>query len=568
MWRCAVFLVCSLVVVACGEDWRIVNIDQGPVRGYLHPDRTYYSFFNIPYATAPTGTDRFKAPLPAPVFLSTFDAVNRNIICPQPFGTLQMQEDCLVANVFVPNAEATNLPVLVVVHGGAYQLGHGLAENFQNFVREKHLILVTFNYRLGVHGFLCLGTEGAPGNAGLKDQVALLRWVNRNIASFGGNPDDVTLAGCSAGSGSVDFLTISSLTQGLFKKAILESGISTGATGTQIDAIQNAKDYAKVLNFNDVDDLDKLEEFYRTASFQLLASRVDQIINNPDVTTRFAPCVERDIGQERVIMDSPMNIKTGGNYTKVPLLYGFTNMEGAMRLPSFDDWKVRMNDKFSDFLPAELHFESEEVKEEVAQKVKQFYFGNDPVSEENIVSYILYFTDVLFSYPMLRSLSSRVEALGDTIYLFEYSFVDEDTPSFPHTQVRGADHCHQFVAVMDHDVSHRTDEFKRMQHLLREYWISFIKNGSPSSSNLSLPTWVPANSARSPHLSLGPVLQLKDDILEGRADFWDPIYDEYYRGPVIPSPEPESEPTTDGAVTQMISNILYVAVILTIYLAL
>lgn len=144
-----------------------------------------------------------------------------------------------------------------------------------------------------------------------------------------------------------------------------------------------------------------------------------------------------------------MNVMKQGNYTKVPLLYGFTNMEGAMRLPYFDTWKVKMNEKFSNFLPAELHFDSEAIKEEVAQKVKKFYFGNEPVSEATIVSYLLYFTDVLFAYPMLRSLSTRVEALGDTIYLFDYSFVDKDTESFPHTDVRGAQHCFQSRTVRD-----------------------------------------------------------------------------------------------------------------------
>lgn len=168
-------------------------------------------------------------------------------------------EDCLVANIFAPDTTETNLPVLVVVHGGCtYQYGHGLSGQYKDLVRTKKLIAVSFNCRLGVHGFLCLGTEGAPGNAGIKDQVAFLRWVKKNIASFGGNPEDVTLIACSAGSGSVDVLTLSSATKGLFNKAIMESGISFGATGVQIDPIQNAKDFAKELNFNDVDDLDKL----------------------------------------------------------------------------------------------------------------------------------------------------------------------------------------------------------------------------------------------------------------------------------------------------------------------
>ena len=393
---------------------------------------------------------------------------------------MNMREDCLVANVFVPNTAMgkPKMPVLVIVHGGAYQYGYGEQEKFRELAITKQIIVVTFNYRLGVHGFLCLGTEGAPGNAGLKDQVALLRWVNTNIRSFGGDPEDVTLAACSAGSGSVDLLTLSTAAKGLFKKAIMESGVGTGAVGVQIDPIENAKKYAALIGFKG-DDLNSLEDFYTSATFQQLLLRHDAIVNNQDATLLFSPCVERDIGQERIVFNAPFSILKEGNYTKIPLMYGFTNMDGSMRLSFSEDWQIQMNERFSDFLPAELHFENTAVKEEVAQRVKHFYFsdGYVSVSEDKIREYITYFTDVLFGYPMLRSLSTRVEALGDTIYLFEYSFVDEQTAPFPGTNIKGAGHCHQFIAVMDEDVTDRTDEYKKMKQTLREYWHSFILNG-------------------------------------------------------------------------------------------
>ncbi|KAH9634199.1 hypothetical protein HF086_001401 [Spodoptera exigua] len=548
MWKCTL-VFCSILVLVQGQDddWLQVNITQGPVRGRKDPDGGLYVFYNVPYATAPTGRDRFKPPLPPPVWMSPLDAVNRNIRCPQPNVLEHTQEDCLVVNLFVPDTTDTNLPVLVFIHGGAFQNGHGLSGQYRELVRTNKLIAVSFNYRIGVHGFLCLGTEGAPGNAGIKDQVALLHWVNTNIARFGGNPQDVTLAACSAGSGALDVLTLSSATTGLFQKAILESGSSTGAVGVIIDPIQNAKNYAKVLNFDNVDDLESLEEFYRTAPFELLTSRVDEIVDNKDTAVRFAPCVERDIGQERVITDAPMNVIKRGNYTKVPLLYGFTNMEGAMRLPYFDTWKDQMNEKFSDFLPAELHFDDDQVKEQVAQKVKQFYFGDSDVGEDTMVSFLLYFTDVLFAYPMLKSLSARVEALGDTIYLFEYSFVDEDTPSFPHTNVRGAQHCFQSRAVRDQDLTGRTDAYRRMVQIAREYTLNFILTGSPTSSDARFPLWRPANAQRSPHMSIGPVIELRDDILGDRAAFWDSIYEEHYRGPLVPDSYTGANVRADGS---------------------
>ncbi|CAH0698879.1 unnamed protein product [Spodoptera exigua] len=507
MWKFVVLFCCIADVL--GDGSRVVNITQGPVRGRLLPGGGVYGFYNIPYASAPTGADRYKAPRPPPTWLTTFEAEDRKIMCPQRFasGTMNIQEDCLVVNVFIPDTEETNLPVHV-----------------------EH------------PGRLPCGTEAAPGNAGLKDMVALLRWVNTNIASFGGNPDDVTLSACSAGSGSLDFLTVSSLTNGLFKKVIQESGTVIGAVAAQVDPIQNARNYAAVLNFDNVNDLNSLEEFYKNVSIQQLISRTDAIINNEGVTSRFGPCVERDNGQEIFLSDAPMNILSQGNYTKVPRIYGFTNMDGSVRFSVFDTWKEMMNEKFSDFLPSELHFDSEEVKEQVAERVKQFYFGDNPVSEHNFLSYIYYNTDVLFAYPMLKTLSTRVGALEDSIYLFEYSFVDENSPVYPLTDEVGARHCSQERIVSDGDLTGATEEYKRMQEIMREYWMNFISNGYPSSSDPSLPTWRPANAQRSPHMSLGRDIVLKESSpIPERAALWDEIFEEYFRGPIIdtnPAPLP------------------------------
>lgn len=388
-----------------------------------------------------------------------------------------MEEDCLIANVFVPNTTNNNLPVLVSVHGGAYQLGFGNQHQYKGLVRSNKLIVVSFNYRLGVHGFLCLGTEDAPGNAGMKDQVALLRWVNANIANFGGNPNDVTLVGCSAGGSSVHMLMLSKLTDGLFNKAIPESGTSIGGSGFQSDPVKSAKIYAEILNFTDVDDFTALDFFYKNASYELLLSQYEFIFNQPDSLILFGPCLERDTGSERFFDDSPRNIIKTGQYKNLPLLYGFTDVEGGLRLPNFYDWKDKMNDKFSDFLPYELHFDNDTIKENVAEKVKYFYFGNQNVSEATILNYLDYFSDVMFVYPMLKTLKWQIEHSNSTIYLYEYSFTDKNTPLIPYTDVRGADHCDQAFALSDEDKTNMTVEYRNMKTTMRTLWLNFILYG-------------------------------------------------------------------------------------------
>ncbi|CAH2068918.1 unnamed protein product, partial [Iphiclides podalirius] len=247
------FCVLSAASVRGLEAARLVYTSQGPVRGYKTPGENIFIFYGIPYATAPTGSDRFKAPLPPPQWTETFEAVNMDIICLQlsyfPIGLEQQQEDCLVTNIYVPDTVETNMPVVVYVHGGGFQMLYGEFTTPKRLLREKNLVVVNFNYRLGPHGFLCLGTRDIPGNAGMKDQIALLRWVKNNIAKFNGNPHDVTVIGYSAGSAAIELLLLSPLARGLFNKVILESGSALAPFSVQMDPIENAWGYAKMLNY-------------------------------------------------------------------------------------------------------------------------------------------------------------------------------------------------------------------------------------------------------------------------------------------------------------------------------
>ncbi|XP_063834728.1 carboxylic ester hydrolase-like [Ostrinia nubilalis] len=536
-----------------------VDITQGPVIGYKVPDTDVFSFNGIPYATAPTGTDKFKAPLPPPTWTEPFEAKDNRITCPQQlFLDRNITEDCLIANIYVPDTEATNLPVLVAVHGGAFQIGYGDLDKPVSLVNTKRLIAVNFNYRLGAHGFLCLGTEDAPGNAGMKDQVALLRWVKTNIAAFGGNPDDVTVVGCSAGGASVDLLRLSSTTDDLMSKAMPASGGNAGSFGIQLDPVANAKFYASALGFENVEDIAALGEFYKTAPLLTLLSRPELISTRPDSNVIFAPCVEKDIGVERFLEDAPVNILNKGEHKSMPLLYGFAEKEGLIRLGNFEIWRYLMDSKFSDFLPADLEFSSEDEKEEVASRVREFYFGNQTINEGSILAYIDYFSDVLFAYSMLRSV--RLNSKGNNnspTYLYEYSFYDDNTPIIPHTNERGPDHCDQYTPIFDIDETDISQEYRDMIAVLRSMLIDFVTTGNPVSAGSVLPAWAHADATRAPHVNLGVNVTLRGPLNQERAELWDSIYDQHYRTPISPG--------NTASITRMVSSlwILYSVVIFT-----
>ncbi|XP_047538563.1 venom carboxylesterase-6-like [Vanessa atalanta] len=534
-------IVLSVVIVTGEPQSRLVITAQGPVRGYKQPGDDVYVFHEIPYATAPTGPHKFKAPLPPPTWSEPFEAVQNSIICPQvpqerhtQGKEIKVQEDCLITNVYVPDTEAKNLPVLIYVHGGAFQYGFGSVKTPINLVKTKKIIAVNFNYRLGLHGFLCLGTEDVPGNAGLKDQVALLRWVQKNIASFGGNPNDVTIAGWSAGASSIDLLVLSPITRGLFHKVIPESSAGISAITLQIDPLENAKFVANQFSFDHGNDINALEAFYKNMSYSNLIN-VD-VLSTPNAATLISPCIERDVGDEIFLGENALDILKRGDFPKLPTLYGCTDREGKYRIDNFETWKDMMNENFSIFLPQDLEFTNDEQKEEVAQEVKQFYFGNQSISEENILSYVDYFTDTMFSYGIARAIKMQAEAGNDKIYLYYYSFVDDDEDYIPHTNTRGARHCAQNYAVLDRspDEKNISEENKKMKNIIRDLWLNFITTGEPVTKDSPYPEWPPTDENRSPYMSLNITPELHTSFLHQRVILWDNIYDKYYKPPVPP----------------------------------
>lgn len=549
MTRLAIFFCLLFVAFSEEHQSRLVRTSQGLVRGYKDPEEDIYIFYNVPYATAPSGTDRFKAPLPPPTWNETFEAVDRKVICPQnnffhiitnqKINTLIPIEDCLVANVYVPETIEDKLPVVVFVHGGAFSVGWGDLFTPKKVVSSKRVIAVTFNYRLGAHGFLCLGTKDVPGNAGMKDQVALLRWVEENIDSFGGNPHDVTISGYSAGSTAVDLLSISQMAVGLFKKVIPESGSNTASLGCQSDPIKQAKIYAKMLSFHNVDDFDALEDFYKTVPIEILNSA--DPVNRTDSLVLMTPCVERDVGEERFLEDSPVNILKSGDSPKYPMLYGFSEKEGSMRIMFFDAWKHLMNEKFSNFLPSDLEFKDDKEREAVANRIRRFYFGEDLIGNEHILPYVDLFSDIFFIYPMMRTVKYQVQAGNGQIYLYEYSYVEADTPIIPYTTVRGASHCAQTATFFDglwdgteEDEQRISIEKQELKKFVREIWLNFITTGKPTATDL--PNWPPVDADWSPYMALNKTVQLMSHPIKERVLLWDDIYDKYYRYPVAPNP--------------------------------
>jgi para-nitrobenzyl esterase len=235
----ALFL--AAIVIAAGESPPLraamsepVPTEAGEVVGVQGRDPAITVYRGIPYAAPPVGELRWKPPQPPISWQGTRKADQFGSMCPQPSSSTapqSMNEDCLYLNVWSGASSSTERrPVFVWIYGGGFSGGSGSNALFdgENLAR-KGLVVVTFNYRLGVLGFLAtpeLSRESghnASGNYGLLDDIAALRWVQKNIVAFGGDPSRVTIGGQSAGAGSVGFLSISPLASGLFHRSIAQS---------------------------------------------------------------------------------------------------------------------------------------------------------------------------------------------------------------------------------------------------------------------------------------------------------------------------------------------------------
>ncbi len=228
--------------VATAADPLIVKTDDGKIHGKTINEGKVRAWLGIPYAAPPVGDLRWKAPQATSKWKGERSATKYGARCVQnPVHDLVFQdsgpsEDCLFLNVYTPaTADAkSKLPVMFWIHGGGYSVGASDEPRHNgDFLPLKGVVLITINYRLGVFGFLAnsdLAKEanGSAGNYGLMDMVAALHWVKDNIKDFGGDPDNVTIFGESAGSFAVSTLMASPMARGLFAKAIGESGAALG----------------------------------------------------------------------------------------------------------------------------------------------------------------------------------------------------------------------------------------------------------------------------------------------------------------------------------------------------
>ncbi|XP_055386697.1 juvenile hormone esterase-like [Condylostylus longicornis] len=346
-------------------------------------NENFHSFRGIRYAVPPTGTLRFKDPVPYEYDDGEYDATEDGHDCYSIYAT-NPSEDCLNLNVYTQSTLKSNLaPVIAFIHPGGLYVGSALS-NFigPEYLMNKNIVLVTFNYRLGTLGFLNIGTKEYPGNAGFKDQVIALRWINKNIINFGGDPNNITLMGYSAGGVSICLHIVSPMSKGLFHRAIIMSGSIPPQSYIPKGHQRNlALRQVKILGCNTIqneNETKEIIEFLNTKSALEISMTLRKMFffgkDNPMYL--WLPIIENDYGQERFLTDAPYVILKSGNFMKIPILIGFTDQEfgqSAYDILSNDALQDEFNRKFQQLAPIcfmyELHQNKDIITNEIHKKL-------------------------------------------------------------------------------------------------------------------------------------------------------------------------------------------------------
>ncbi len=319
----------------------VAETASGRIRGSIVEDSV--AFLGIPYARAPFGVRRFGLPVPAPKWDGTRDGTSYGPTAPQPNRPFTIipepvipGDDCLNLNVFTPDVGSLRLPVLVWIHGGGFTAGGNPSPWYRGhrFARDG-VVVVSIGYRLGVEGFLAV--PGAPTNRAVRDWIAALTWVQDNIAAFGGDPDQVTVAGQSAGGVACATLLTAPAARGLFHGAICLSGAVPPPLG---------RDAAERLTRAVADEVGvepTLEALAAVEPDRLAAAQepAEQAVarGTPPAEARFFPMIDDDL-----VPADPFDVIARGHAEDVPLLLGATGQEAddlaARQAAHFDDARV------------------------------------------------------------------------------------------------------------------------------------------------------------------------------------------------------------------------------------
>ena len=495
-------------------------------------------FLGIPYAMAPIGNLRFSPPEAHKGWKGTvYKATSFKNICMQMIHhyrtsihqawesfseTENIDEDCLYLNVYTPaNATMANhssFPVLAYIHGGGFFAGTPIrAVSPGEYLALRGMIVVTIQYRLGPFGFFSTGDSRAPGNYGMLDQVEALKWINKNIETFGGDPSRVTLFGESAGGASANLHLLSSLSQGLFHRVITESGtdLSPFAFHDSSGVSQSSRDLAEKLNCTDVK---------TDLMLKCLRSKKAKEVLKFSGGGLFYPVVDNHF-----LADSPINLRKAGKFQKLPTLAGFVSNEGSFLLgPSPQEF-----DKYLFRSSVEMYIvngisHSEKRKPLLVDAVL-FQYSHWPCSKNNSSkirqSLIDALTDYFIAAPTHASLA--FQSRYAPTWLFEFRHRSLHSPNKAWEGVAHGDITPYVfgVPLLNRSVPHPyTEADRNVSEFMVSAYTNFVKEGVPSPVRSYRTEWRNFKPYDQAYLRIEATSHMAKDFQPLKVAFWNEYF--------------------------------------------
>ncbi len=472
----------------------IVSTTTGDLRGFVQDGLNVY--LGIPYAKAPTGLRRFKAPEPQPKWNGVFNAYTYGAVCPQVYDPIELEpkenvhvENCLTLNIWAPSTTTEKKAVMVFIHGGGFVEGASKERLYDGTALAKYgdVIIVNFNYRLGLLGFLDFSVIGGSDyadspNNGLRDQLMALQWVQDNIAVFGGDPKNVTIFGESAGGASVSALLGIEDPQHYFRRAIIMSGSPLHTADVSASIAKLVRDESGIT-------LPLVWEYAPTVGITYIQGQVSQAVGSPISDLLFAPTY----GEHNIMKRSPLEAALQGKTNGIDLMIG--TMANELSYWEFYDTET---DHICDQTVSDNIITS--IDPAQASRIKELYalYKQNPersgYSDGEIILAIE--GDFVFRVPALQLAEAQSMNANTYVYQVDYPVNLPDYPCQNNRSPHGSELPFIFGKIneasgtdfigISRDVQD-TAVRERLMNEMMSAWVNFAKTGNPNGG--TLPAW-------------------------------------------------------------------------------
>lgn len=496
----------------------------GEVNGFM-TEESVVAFLGIPYAQPPTGDLRFAPPVPLGSFGGPLDAFEVGPACPQPeiepdpTMNSNIDEDCLTLNIWTPAADDRPRPVMFWIHGGGfvYESSGDLLYNGARLAARGDVVVVSVEYRLGAMGFSYFEDVPGSGNAGLLDQVLALRWVQEHIEAFGGDPNNVTIFGESAGSYSVCSLMGMPGAVGLFHKGMAQSG---GTTSTQ--EMDTASQVTKLLyQYAGVSTLAEL----RTLSWQEIIQAQEEVLGHAmssDVI--YSPVIDKVVFQ-----DAPLHAVAQGLSAHVPLLVGTTQHETRYYMVEIPLLRSPLASPLAMLTLFPFYQRAIPPGKTVLDAISLYQrIHSESPLKPNLVTLAL-LTDAHLRLPTLRHAEAQLSHQPEKVFVYRFDWVPP-SPEYPDLEL-GAMHGAELGFVFGYpegwyEIYGDNGIPQGLLDQVMDAWIAFAKTGNPNNGNM--PVWQPYNLQNRPTMLFNATgdtaaSAVKDDPDGKTRAFWDGV---------------------------------------------